>query len=94
MAKRFSVLYFFQYCSDRFQLYFHPGSSSSPCNSFSILYIDSTFPLCSFYSNILLKKCFASLPLHPVVGLSSCILDLLVEFSFVILECVVFICIA
>ena len=36
------------------------GASSSPCTSFSMLFIHSPFPLCSFTSHILLQNCFSS----------------------------------
>ena len=57
-----------------------PGVFLGPCNSFSIFL--SIRPLCYvlsvsiFYSKIIL------LPLHPLVGLSSCILHLLVGIIF------------
>ena len=64
------------------------GPSSSPCNSFP--YCFSMF--IRLFCYILFVTIFCSkivlFPCYPVVGVSVCILpNLLVEFSFVVLEC-------
>ena len=61
------------------------SSSSNPCNLFSSYLSIQLFcyvlSISIFYSKIIL------LPMQLVVRWSSCIVDLLVGFSFVILEC-------
>ena len=51
------------------------GPSSSPCNSFSMLFNRSIFLLYSLHSYICTK--IVLLLWHPVIGMSSCILPLL-----------------
>ena len=62
--------------------------TSSPCTSLSMLFIHSTSLFCSFCFHILLQKVL--LPLHPVIGLSSCIRHLLIDrifYRFFFKEC-------
>ena len=58
--------------------------SLSTCNSFP-LFIHSNFLLCSLYFHILLQKC-CFLCIQLLIHLRAFSPDLLVEFSFVILE--------
>ena len=75
MAWCFPIRYFLCVVLSDLQVYFYSGPSSSPCNFFRFnvsirnFYYVISVPI--FYSKIVL------LPLHPVVGMSSCILLLL-----------------
>ena len=67
---------------------FTEDPSSSPCNSFFILFIYSDFLWCSLCSHVLLQNCFA---FHPVIGMSSCILAGRIFFRCFGMSC--FVCI-
>ena len=56
------------------------GLSSSPSNSFSMLFIHSVFLLCTLRSHILFPNCFVFL--WSSLGLFSCILPLLDHRNF------------
>ena len=68
-----------------------PQSASSPYNPFSMLFIHLIFLLSSFCSHLFLK--FVLFPFHPLVGLSLCILHLLVDRIFCYFEISCFDCI-
>ena len=80
MAWRFPIWYFLSISLSGL-MYFSFCPSSSPSNTFSMLFIHSAFLLCFLRCAIFCPQ-IALFPYHPVVGLSSCNLFLLEDRIF------------
>ena len=87
MAWHFLIWYFFKFALTKSRSIFALGSSLSPCKSISMLLIHSAFLLCWLRSHILLQNCFASFAFILLICFNAFSPYLLVEFSFVVLEC-------
>ena len=83
----FSKLVFFQWCSEGIEVYFCFQSFSSPCNSFSMSFYPFGFSVIISTFSYFAPKLFYVLRIWLLVYLRAFSPYMLLEFSFVVLEC-------